>query len=265
MSTENTPASPAPKSDSHNPLKNKALELDEVPEVLEFLKENGTSILIGAIVAAAVFLGWSTYRNVQNSKANTAANRLFSAQSAEGVQQIITEFPNTPSAPLAQLLLASQAFDQGQYEVAQNLFAQFIERYPQHELSDTATLGISQCLEASGRYAEAFDAYSSFIAAHPSDYLLPSATFGAARSLEFLGRFDEAEKLYETFIEGRPEDDNWRARAQSSLELLKRDNRARARGETVTLLPPQTPAFSFPGLDQTAPVLAPDLQNPTAP
>lgn len=261
MSTENTSSEPTSKAASHNPLNNKALETSEVPEVLDFLKDNGVSILVGAAVAAAIFLGWSLYRNLQNSKSAAAASRLFSAQSSEQVQQVIAEFPNTPSAPMAQLLLASQAFDQGQYEVAQNLFAQFLERYPKHELRANAALGINQCLEAAGRYADALAGYNRFIAEYPENFLLPSATFGIARSQEFLGQFDAAEKTYEAFIESRPEDDNWRARAQSSLALLKRDNRARARGETVALLAPETPAFSFPGLNQTTPA----LEIPTSP
>lgn len=261
MSTENAPEAPAEKPAGHNPLKDKALEIKEVPEVLDFLRENGISILVGAGVAAAVFLGWSLYRNLQTSQRETAAAQIFNAQTPEQIQQVVTEYPKTPAASLAQLILAGQAFDQGQYEMAHNLFAQFIEQHPDHELRDNATLGIVQCTEASGRYTEALDGYTRFIAEHPGHYLEPTATFGKARCLELLGRFEDAQAVYEGFIAGRDEDDNWRNRAESALAMLKKDMRAQARGEKVQLLETATPAFNFPALQQAAPT----LPTPTAP
>lgn len=266
MSTDNTPDTPATKPASHNPLKSKQLEVSEVPEVLDFLRENGVSILVGAGIAAAVFLGWSVYRNQQISAREKASAQIFAAQSAEQVQQVVNEFPKTPAASLGQLLLAGQAFDQGQYEVAHNLFAQFIEQHPDHEMRDNAAFAIIQCTEASGQFEAALTEYDQFIAAHPDHYLATAATFGKARCFELLNRFDDAKAVYEEILAAREETDPWHARAESALLVLERDMRAVARGEKVQLLPvAATPAFSFPALQQSTPVIAPAVQTPAAP
>lgn len=265
MSTENSPDTPAEKPASHNPLKSRSLKISEAPEALDFLRENGISILVGAGIAAALFLGWSVYRNQQVSGREQASAQIFAAQSAEQVQQIVNEFPKTPAASLGQIILAGQAFDQGQYEVAHNLFAQFIEQHPQHELRDNAAFAIIQCMEASGQYEEAINEYTRFIEEHPDHYLSVSAVFGKARCLELLNRFEDAQAIYEELIAGREETDPWRTRAESALAVLKRDMRAVARGGKVQLLPQTTPAFSFPALQQSAPIIAPDVQAPPAP
>ncbi|MCZ7592035.1 MAG: tetratricopeptide repeat protein [Kiritimatiellae bacterium] len=269
MSTENSPNTSAEKPASHNPLKDRRLEVSEVPEVLGFLRENGVSILVGAGIAAAVFLGWSVYRNQQISGREQASAQIFSAQTAEQVQQVVNEFPKTPAASLGQIMLAGQAFDQGQYEVAHNLFAQFIEQHPQHELRDNAAFAIIQCTEASGQYEEALSDYEEFIAEHPDHYLASSALFGKARCLELLNRFEDAKTVYQSVVSEREETDPWRVRAESALSILERDMRAVARGEKIQLIPQKAAAFSFPALQQTAPiaapVIAPDAPAPTAP
>lgn len=262
MSTDPIPpaAAPTPAPAAHNPLKDKSLEIKEVPEVLDFLRDNGISILVGAGIAAVLFLGWSLYRNYTTSQQQSAMNTLFNAQAPDQIQQVVNQFPKTPAAPLAQLILAGQAFDQGQFEMAQNLFAQFIEKHPRHELRDSAEFGVIQCMEATGRHAEALDAYMRFAESHPGHYLEPAARFGVARSMELLGRLDEAKSAYESFIAAHDAEDRWRGRAESALAFLEKEIRARARGEAPMTLESPAPAFSFPAL-QGAPV----FPTPAAP
>lgn len=252
MTTEPTPAPvQTPKPAGHNPLKDKALEIKEVPEVLTFLRENGAAVIVGAGIAAAIFLGWSLFRNYQSSQREAAANLLFSAQTPEQIQQVVSQYPKSPAAPLASLLLAGQAFDQGQYEVAQNLFSAFLDQHPTHLLADQARMGILQCMEAAGRYAEALDGYTGFVADKPGHYLEATAVFGKARSLELLGRLDEARATYEAFIAAHADDERMRGRAESALSFLNKEARARARGDVAPA--PTAPAFSFPALQSAAP------------
>lgn len=264
MSSEHIPEGAEQKSASHNPFKNKEIEAQEVPEVLKFLKENGTSILVGAAVAAAAFLGWSIFRNTQSSQQAAAAAQIFNAQSAEQIQQAVNAYPKTPAASLGQLILAGQAYDQGQFEVAHNLFAQFVENYPTHEFRNNAALGIIQCTEAQGNYAEALDGYTRFASEHPDGYLTPAATFGQARCLELLGRAAEAKTVYTDFLAGREKTDVWHSRATSALAMLEKDMRAQARGDKVQLIePPAPPTLSFPGIQDSFPALA--TPTPAAP
>lgn len=260
MSTDPISPAPTPAPAPHNPLKDKALEIKEVPEVLDFLRENGVAILVGAGIAAVLFLGWSLYRNYTTSEQRNAMTTLFNAQAPEQIQQVLNEHPRTPAAPLARLIMAGQAFDQGQYDMAQNLFTQFIEQHPDHELRDTAELGTIQCLEAQGRHAEALEGYTKFAESRAGHYLEPAAQFGRARSLELLGRLDEAKAAYEAFIATREEEDRWRGRAESALAFLEKEIRARARGDAPMTLESPAPAFSFPALQG-----APEFPTPAAP
>lgn len=256
-----TPSNPVPANTPQPAsLKDKLLEIKEAPEVWEFLRENGVSILIGAGIAAAIFLGWSLYRNYQAQQRTAAATQLFAAQNADQVQQVINQYPRTPSAPLAQLILAGQAFDQGQYDYAQSLFNRFLQDHPTHELRDQAAFAVIQCMEAAGRLQEAYDAYAAFAAERPGHYLEPAAQFARARCLEQMGRLEEARAAYEAFRDAQ-QDERWRGRAESAIAFVNKEIRARARGDSATGTPGQPPALSFPGLSPAAPFLAP----PSAP
>jgi hypothetical protein len=138
----------------------------EVPEVLDFLKENGMSILIGVGLAWSLFVGISAFRNFRKTQESSASSMLFSSQAAEQFQQLVDQYPKTAAAPLAQLSLASEYFDQGQFEMAQNAFATFAQTYPTHSFALAAELGQVQSLEALGRLDEALDGYTKFAEAH---------------------------------------------------------------------------------------------------
>jgi predicted negative regulator of RcsB-dependent stress response len=254
--TESTP--PAPPR-SANVIKTVARELENAPELIDFLRQNGVAILIGASVAAAVFLGWSLYRNHRIQQRAAASALLFSAQGADQVQQVLNRYPRTPAAPLAQLIMAGAAFDQGQYDYAHSLFSRFLEEHPDHELRDQAKFAVIQCLEAAGRAEEAHAAYTAFAAERPGHYLEPAARLGAARCLELLGRLDEARAAY-VALRDEFTDERWRARAESAIAFVDKEIRARARGDVSSAPAAPAPVFSFPSLfpeGQLSPVPSP--------
>lgn len=228
MSTEQPAAdsNPQPVPVSHNPLKDHALEAKEVPEVLDFLRDNGTAMLIGLSLAVVAFLGWSVYRTYRSSQERTASNLLFNSRAAEQFQQVIDQYPKTSAAPLAHLTLASIYYDESQFEMAQHVFAQFLQKFPGHEMVAAAQLGNVQCQEALNQLEEAADGYARFAQEHPGHYLAPNAIFGRARCLEQLGRLDEAKAAYEDFIVAHPED-RWSARAESAIGFIEKELRAR--------------------------------------
>ncbi|MCS6770936.1 MAG: tetratricopeptide repeat protein [Kiritimatiellae bacterium] len=231
--TSESPTSPASTAPS---LKDRLLEIREVPEAIDFLRENGVAILIGAGAAAALFLGWSLYRNFQAQKHAEAAQLLFSAQSVEQIQEVATRYSSAPVAPLAKLVLAGQAYDQGDYEYAHTLFTQFVQEHPNHDMRDQAAFAAITCLEAAGRFEEAREAYAAFSAERPGHYLSPAAEFARARCLEQMGRLEEARDEYRRFIESAP-DDRWRARAESAIAFVEKEIRARGGARNPGLSP----------------------------
>lgn len=242
MSTEQpVPDSmPQPAPASHNPLRDRALEAKEVPEVLDFLRDNGTAMAIGLAIAVVGFLGWSVFRTYRSSQERTASNVLFNSRTPEQFQQVIDQYPKTTAAPLAHLTLASLYYDEGQYEMAQHLYAQFLMKFPEHDMLAAAQLGNIQCQEALNQLEEAADGYARFAQEHPGHYLEPNAIFGRARCLEQLGRLEEAKAVYEDYIVAHPQD-RWTARAESALGFIEKEMRARS-------LPPSaaTPAAAAP-------------------
>ncbi|HMO51847.1 MAG TPA: tetratricopeptide repeat protein [Kiritimatiellia bacterium] len=207
------------------PAQVQQLEQHEVPEVLDFLKENAIAIVVGVLIAVVGFVGFTVWKNTRAAKIDTAASLLANSQTAPQFQEIINNYPDTPAAALAYLSLAGAYFDQGQFDLARQTFEQFKEKHPRHTMIAVAELGIAQSLESIGNLTEALSAYDRYLAQHANHFMAPSATFGKARVLEAMSRFDDAKAVYETFIAENPES-RWTIRAETGLEFVRKQERA---------------------------------------
>jgi len=218
--------------------KEQILEQHEVPEVLDFLKENGVAIVVGAAIAVGAFVGYSVWNNSKETQQSTASTMLANSQTIPQFQEIINNYGDTLAAPMATLSLAAAYYDQGQYDLARHTFIQFQTTYADHDMLPVADLGVAQSYEAAGGYSEASAGYDSFLARYPKHYLAPSAVFGKARILESQGKFEEARAIYEDFIAANPES-RWTGRAETGLEFVKKQQRAAAmpKAPAVTVAP----------------------------
>ena len=237
MNTEKQEPVPVEATPAGKPQSVQVLEQHEVPEVLDFLKENGVAIVVGVAIAVAGFVGFSVWKNSKAAKAEAASNMLANSQTAPQFQEIINNYGNTPSAPAAYLALAAAYHDQGQYDLARHTFTQFQTTYPDHEMAPIAELGIAQSYEGAGNLQEAQTGYENFVARHPTHFMAPAATFGKARVLEMQGKFEEARAVYEDFIAANPES-RWTVRAETGLDFVKKSERSV--GQPVSA-PPTTP------------------------
>ncbi len=197
----------------------------DVADALDFLKENGVAIVVGAALVVAGFVGYSAWKSSKVAREDSAASMLANSQTAPQFQEIINNYDGTKAAPLAQLSLAAAYFDQGQYDLAKQTFEQFLTSNPTHLMAPMAQLGIAQVLESAGNSQEALSAYDTFISGNPDHYQLASAIFGKARVLESEGRFSEARAVYEDFIASHP-DSRWIARAETGLDFVNKQERA---------------------------------------
>ena len=235
-----------------NAVQPEAAAPTETEQLHSFLRDNGRTLIIGLGVAVALALGLGAYRNYKQSVVLRASQLLMSAQSIEQIQQVANQYASTPSGPVAQLVLASQYYDAGQYDLAQFAYAQFEQKYPKHAMLQAAQLGKAQCLEASGQLDQAADAYDNFLKSRPDSFMAPLATLGLARTLTQQGRFAEAKAKYEDFIAANPES-SWTPNAETALLFVEKEMRASEKGITET---PAAPA--------AAPSVSPLLLNPTA-
>ncbi|MBP7830006.1 MAG: tetratricopeptide repeat protein [Kiritimatiellae bacterium] len=214
----------------------------EADRLRSLWKEYGQPALIGLALAAAFLLGFGAYRAYRQNNVLKAAQLLARAGSVEQLQQVVSQYPSTPSAPLAMLTLAARQFDGGQIELAQYSYAQFEQKFPKHPMKTAAELGRAQCLEAMGSLEQAEQAYDAFVAAHPDDYLAPLAKLGKARALAQGNRLEDARAAYEDFIAAHPES-GWLPMAENALEQVNRQIRA---GPAAA--PAAAPAVTIPDL-----------------
>ena len=248
--------------DEQKPAKSAATTLDlsgiEGPEdVIAWLKENGTPILVGLTLAALAFAGFSAYRNHQRAAATTAQSQLFNSQTTAQFMDIVTKYADAPAAPLAELSLAGQQFEDGQFDMARSTYAAFLTKHAEHSLKSAAAMGLAQCDEAQLKLGDALTKYENFIKQEPDSFLQAQAIFGKGRCLEQMGRFDDARTVYEDFIAGHPKDP-WVQRAETALMYVGKSKRAaenRAAHPPAAMIPVAKPAVS------AAPAPAPVIQT----
>ena len=227
--------------------------LTEKDQLLALFREHVQPVLIGLAIALALVLGYGAYKNYKQSTAMRASQMLMSSRSPEQLQQVISQYASTPSAPIAMLTLASEYFRSGQYDLAQFTYAQFQQKFPKHPMVLAADLGKAQCLEASGQLDQALLMYEAFAKANPGHFLAASAIFGKGRCLTQMGRYPEAKAVYEDYIAANP-DSGWVPLADSAMLFVDKELRAQQKKqisptggqEQVSPASPAVPAAAAP-------------------
>ncbi len=193
-----------------------------------FLQRHLRLLLSGAGLAIVLVLIVAVYISQQRRQAITASQMLAVAQTAGQLEEVLVQYPSSPSAPTALLALASSQYAAGAYEQALMLYDRFIQQYPKHFMRPAAVLGRVLCQEAQGAPAQALAGFNAFLAAYPDHFLLPQAYLGQARCLQQLRRAAEAQVVYEDFIAAHP-DSEWKVHMEMALDRLAREQRAERR------------------------------------
>lgn len=104
-------------------------EEQQIEALKTWWKENGTFLLLGLGLGAAVIFGWRYYVSEQQSHAMQASDMYIALQQQVSTQklddaglakaqQLKDEFSDTPYAPLASLMLAKHAYENGNVDEA---------------------------------------------------------------------------------------------------------------------------------------------------
>ena len=238
--------------------------LTEKQELLAIFRQHVQPILIGVAIAAALLLAYGAYKNYKQSASMRASQMLMSSQSPEQLQQVISQYPSTPSAPIAMLTLASEYFRAGHYDLSQFTYAQFQQKFPKHPMVAAADLGKAQCQEASGQLDQALIAYEAFAAANPGHFLAASAVFGKGRCLAQMGRYTEAKAVYEDYIAANPES-GWIPLADSAMLFVDKELRARQKKQASPATMPEPVKFAIPEPSAAAAPVNPAPTFPSEP
>jgi predicted negative regulator of RcsB-dependent stress response len=207
----------APKQDDL--LKKQALEAHEVQEVLKFLKRYGKLIGAGLLAAAVAAIGSRMYASHKADRITAAEQMLMNARAPEQLEEIVTRYKSTPTAPVALLNLARVHFNGGETAQARTQYERFLKEYKNHEMRPVAELGLAYCTEADGDFAGAAAQFADFAKKNSTSYLRPMAVLGTARCNQQAGQADEARIVLEDFL---AENGNsmWAGLAQTALKTL---------------------------------------------
>lgn len=198
--------------------------------VLLFLKQQSISLYLGMAGLALVALVFVFY-TMKTSRDNDQASRILGvARTSQQFEELIRQYPKSPSGPVAVLALASSYFSAGAYDAALERYNEFTVRYPAHPILPAAELGKVMCAEAKGEMGQALIGFNAFLQVYPDHFLTPQALFGKARCLQATGKLAEARIIYENFIAAHPEN-KWRANAESALQSIDRQMRLDPRGK----------------------------------
>jgi TolA-binding protein len=204
----------------HDDLQKKhEMEKHEVTEVVGFLKRYGKLIGIGVLAAAVTVIASMGFANYKASQLTKAEQALMTAKTPQQLEEVVTKYSSTPSAPAALLDLAKTLFNMGDYAQARVQYERFLKKYSKHDMRPTAEIGLIYCTEADGDFNGAAVQFADFAKKHSSNYLYPTAILSVARCMEQAGRKDDARVVLEDFLTQNA-GSAWAGAAESALKEL---------------------------------------------
>jgi tol-pal system protein YbgF len=112
---------------------------------------------------------------------------------------------NDQSLSEAQLYKAAkQAFDDGQYETAREMFKEFLSKYPKSENADNAQFWVGEIYYREKWYAEAIMEYQKVIEDYPDGNKVPASLLKQGLSFANLGEEANARTFLEEVIKQYP-------------------------------------------------------------
>jgi TolA-binding protein len=162
-------------------------------------------IIAGALVLVAILLGAGIFyglKTVNNQKAEAA---YAMADSLEGWQSVIREFPNSVAAGNSYLRVGEVQRDAGKLPESDAAYDVFVHQFPKHPLLVAGFMGLATNAEIENHPDEALEAYKGVADRFQNSYLAPMALFDQARLTEAKGSRKEAQQLFESIVRRYPE------------------------------------------------------------
>jgi len=159
----------------------------------------GVLMLIVILLGAGLFFGLKTI-NDQKAEAAYAA-----ADSVEGWESVIREFPNSVAAGNSYLRIGEAQRDVGKLPESDAAYGTFVQQFSKHPLLVAGHMGLAANAEIENHPDKALEAYKNVADQFPNSYLAPMALFEQARLTEEKGDLKQARQLFETVVRRYPE------------------------------------------------------------
>jgi len=158
-----------------------ASEKEQIETLKKWWKDNGSSVITGILLGLSILLGgkaWFGYQKTQATNASNIYAQMMAASggaNSEGVQamanELISKYNSSGYAPLAALLLARQAVDDGKLDAAQAQLQWALDNTDSSEVKNTARVRLVRVLIDQKKYADAARLMASIKEAGPYSYL----------------------------------------------------------------------------------------------
>lgn len=193
---------------------------------IDFIKNNQTTIftVLGftiGIIILVVFI----YTRIQIVNANSsdkltmATQYIAQTQIEQGINMlddIITNYPNTPSAYRAMLMKANYLYSQKEYEQAKELAQTVISKAKPDTVKPLAYPLLIAIFDNLQNTEAAIETSKTFIEKYNGNFLVPSVMENLARLYETVNNIEESKKVYEQIINSFP-DTAYAQRAKSKI------------------------------------------------
>ena len=173
------------------------------PEIFWALHKQ--KILAAAVVLILILFGGSIYFGLQAVKTQKAEAAYAAADSIEGWQAVIREFPDSIPAGDSYLRIGQKMREDGKYSGSDTAYDSFVHRFPKHPLLVTGYMGLAANAELENHPDKALDEYKEVGTQFSSSYMAPMALFQQARLAETKGELKEAQQLFESIVRRYPE------------------------------------------------------------
>jgi len=193
---------------------------DAALETRVFWDRFKSQIIAALIIVLLAIIGFGGYRFYIDRNAAAASAMLASAKSAGAYQQVIANYPNTPAAADAYLLLAEAERKEKKFTDANTTLQVFINKNPDHELVSTAKMAMAANLESMGKNDQALSMYQQIASTYPNSFNAPLALLSQVYLLKPKNQTEEARRLCETILT-RYRESFWAGEAAQELRLLK--------------------------------------------
>lgn len=193
---------------------------DAALETRVFWERFKTEIIAALIIVVLAIVGFGAYRFYSDRRAASASALLASAKSADAYQQVIANYPNTPAAVDAYLLLAEAQRKEKKFMEANRTLQVFIDKNPNHELVSTAKMAMAANLESMGKNDEALSMYQQIASTYPNSFNAPLALLSQVYLLKSKNQTEEARRVCEAILT-RYRESFWAGEAAQELRLLK--------------------------------------------
>jgi TolA-binding protein len=156
------------------------------------------------LILVALFLvsmaGYGIFEWAHTHRLTASAQVFSSAKTGDDFRKIIADYPGTPAAGNARLLLANQLRNEGKFDESSSMLRDFIDKYPKHELISGAWTSLAANQEAQGKTDDALATFQKVSTSYPTSYSAPVALLAEARILTTKGKTDEARRIYEQIM-----------------------------------------------------------------